>query len=221
MRSDQRLTILFDLDGTLVDSIQLILAAARHAFEGREGAPTEQQVLATIGRPLPELFIPWADGEGDLQYLIGRYRSYQLTHHDRLLRAYPGIPEAVDTLGASGHAMAVVTSKAHLLAQRALEHVGLHTYMRLVVGLEATERHKPDPAPVVHALASLGATADRAVFVGDSPWDMEAGRRAGVTPIGVGWGPYSRDLLVEAGAVLIVERPVELPGVVRQLTGRG
>lgn len=221
MLSGERLTILFDLDGTLVDSIQLILAAARHAFEDRATAPTDQQVLSTIGRPLPELFIPWSNGDADLQYLIGRYRAYQLTHHDRLLRAYPGIPEAVDILGASGHAMGVVTSKAHLLAQRALEHVGLHTYMRLVVGLEATERHKPDPAPVVHALARLGATADRAVFVGDSPWDMEAGRRAGVIPLGVGWGPYARNLLVEAGAVHIVERPAELPGAVRQLTGRG
>lgn len=217
MPSRDHLAVLFDLDGTLVDSIALILAAARHAFDGRPIAPTDEQVRCTIGRPLPELFAPYAADEADHRALVERYRSYQLAHHDRLLRAYPGVPQAVATISTAGHRMGVVTSKANALARRALEHVGLASYMHIVVGLEETERHKPDPAPVVHALARLGATADRAVFVGDSPWDMEAGRRAGVVSVGVAWGPYSRDVLVEAGAAAVMNHPGELAETVRRL----
>lgn len=211
--------VLFDLDGTLVDSIELIVSSCRHAFTNRAG-PTDAEILRTIGRPLVEMFATHAADEADMQALIGRYREFQLAHHDRLTTAYPGIAEAVQELDDAGYQLGIVTSKINRLAARALEHVGLASRMRVVIGYDDTDRHKPDPTPVVHALERLGAVAASAVFVGDSPYDIEAGRRAGVVPLGVTWGPYAREVLVEAGAVAVVERPADLAGVVRRLVPR-
>jgi pyrophosphatase PpaX len=218
MPSGPPCAVLFDLDGTLVDSIGLIIASARHAFSGRPGpAPTEQQLRAGIGRPLAAQFSPWLAGDGDLEFLVARYREYQLEHHDRLTSTYQGILEAVRVLDDAAYPMGVVTSKIEVMARRALTHVGLDRYMQVVVALEATARHKPDPEPVRVALEQLGAPAWRAIFVGDSPYDMEAGRAAGVKTVGVTWGPYSADVLRDAGAHVVIDHPADLPWHVASL----
>jgi pyrophosphatase PpaX len=212
--------VLLDLDGTLVDSIELIVASARHAFASRPGpAPTEAEFRAGIGRPLAAQFAPWVSGDDDLRFLVARYREYQLAHHDRLTTVYQGIPDALRTLHAAGHSLGVVTSKIDLMARRALDHVRLATFIRVVVACDATVRHKPDPEPVRLALERLDAGPAEAVFVGDSPYDVEAGRRAGVPVIGVTWGAYSRDVLEQAGADAIVEHPTELVASIRRLGG--
>lgn len=204
-------TILFDLDGTLVDSIELIVAAAMNAFASRPGpAPTEAEIRRTIGRPLTTQFGPWLVDDDDLPFLIARYREYQLEHHDRLTSAYAGIPEALAALDAAGCAMGIVTSKVGFMAERALAHVGLDRYMRVVIAADATARHKPDPEPVFLALERLGAGAGDAVFVGDSPYDVAAGVAAGVRVVGVTWGAFTVDVLREAGAREILEHPSEL-----------
>ncbi|HEX9563406.1 MAG TPA: HAD-IA family hydrolase [Gemmatimonadaceae bacterium] len=204
-------TILFDLDGTLVDSIDLIVAAAMHAFASRPGpAPTEAEIRRTIGRPLTTQFGPWLADDNDLPFLIAQYREYQLEHHDRLTSAYDGIPDAVAALDAAGCAMAIVTSKVGFMAERALAHVGLRRYIRLVIASDSTERHKPEPEPVLLAMERLGARAESTIFVGDSPYDITAGLAAGVRTVGVAWGAFSPDVLREAGAAEILERPAEL-----------
>lgn len=203
--------ILFDLDGTLVDSIELIVAAAMNAFASRPGpSPTEAQVRNTIGRPLPTTFGPWLVDEDDLPYLVAKYREYQLEHHDRLTNAYDGIVDAVAELHAAGSPMGIVTSKVGFMAERALVHTGLASYMSVIVASDSTTRHKPDPEPVRMALDRLGAEPGDAVFVGDSPYDMQAGRAAGVYSIGVAWGAFERDTLRDAGADVILERPADL-----------
>jgi len=194
-------TVLFDLDGTLVDSIELIVAAAMNAFASRPGpSPSEAQIRNTIGRPLTTTFGPWLVDDDDLPFLIAKYREYQLEHHDRLTNAYEGIVDAVAGLAAAGCQMAIVTSKVGFMAERALVHTGLAQYMRLVIASDSTERHKPDPAPVLMALQQLGCSPDDAMFVGDSPYDMQAGRAARVCPIGVSWGAFPESTLLEAGA---------------------
>ena len=210
--------VLFDLDGTLVDSIELIVNSARHAFERPGPAPTESEFLGSIGRPLVTQFTPYATGEDDLRLLIARYREYQLANHDRLLRAYVGVPEMVSALNAAGHPLGVVTSKMTPLAKRALSHVGLGHLVQLVVGCDLTERHKPDPEPVRFALAQLAVAPARAVFVGDSPYDVRSGRDAGVRTMAVTWGPFSRSVLIEAGADFLVDRPQDIPALVRELS---
>ena len=203
--------ILFDLDGTLVDSIELIVAAAVNAFASRPGpAPSEAEIRNTIGRPLPTTFGPWLVDDDDLPFLIAKYREYQLEHHDRLTSPYEGIVDAVVGLDAAGCPMGIVTSKVGFMAERALVHTGLARYMRCVIASDSTEKHKPDPEPVLLALDRLGSAPGDALFVGDSPYDMQAARAAGVHALGVSWGAFSAHALQAAGAESILHRPVEL-----------
>ena len=198
--------LLFDLDGTLVDSIELILGSARHAFEGFDGhAPTDDEWRAGIGRPLVTMFREFAPDEAEVQRLVGRYRAYQLEHHDRLMRAYDGIVPLVQELSDAGHPLALVTSKADWLATRALEHVGLSLVIPVVVGCDSCLRHKPHPEPVERALAQLRTSAAHALFVGDSPHDVEAGRAAGVHTIGVTWGAFTRQEMLASSADVVVD----------------
>jgi pyrophosphatase PpaX len=206
--------LLFDLDGTLIDSIELIMRSMRHAFDGYAApAPTDAEWRALIGRPLVDSFREFVTEEADVERLIGRYREYQLEHHDRLVRPYEGIV-------AEGHPMALVTSKADWLAVRALVHVGLDAAIPVVVGCDSCTRHKPHPEPVERALALLRSAPEGAIFVGDSPHDMESGRAAGVRTIGVAWGAATRDELANAGADLVVREVEQLPAAVRQMAAR-
>src|SRR5688572_11568122 len=210
-------TILFDLDGTLVDSIELIVAAAMNAFASRTGpAPSEAEIRNTIGRPISTTFGPWLVDDDDLPYLIAKYREYQLEHHDRLTNPYEGIVEAVVGLDAVGCPMGIVTSKVGFMAERALVHTGLAQYMRCVIASDSTEKHKPDPEPVLLALERLGCAPGDALFVGDSPYDMQAARAAGVHALGVAWGAFSVHTLQNAGAESILHRPVELLPYIRR-----
>lgn len=178
--------ILFDFDGTLVDSIELILTSARFAFEGFDGrVPTDDEWRAGIGRPLVDAFRDFVDDEIEVARLVARYREFQLMHHDRLLRAYDGVVETIRDLAAAGHAMALVTSKPDLLAKRGLEVIGLDDAIPVIVGCDSCTRHKPHPEPVERALTLLGASPSDAIFVGDSPHDVSSGRAAGVFTVGV------------------------------------
>ena len=210
-----RPAILFDLDGTLIDSIELILGAARHAFVGFEGrAPSEEEWRAGIGRPLQTVLREFALDDAEVARLIGRYRAYQLEHHDRLVRPYDGIVETVRWLSDGGHPMALVTSKADWMAEKAMVLVGLDRLIPTIVGCDSCVNHKPHPEPVERALALLGVAPGDAIFVGDSPHDVESGRAAGVATVGVAWGAFTRDELERSGADVVIDRVEDLRGVV-------
>ncbi|HVP66964.1 MAG TPA: HAD-IA family hydrolase [Anaeromyxobacteraceae bacterium] len=190
--------VLFDLDGTLIDSVPLIVQSMQHAFAGRVRAPSVAEWVARIGTPLEGMIRAWAEDDADVALLKERYKQHQREHHDAMVKAFPGVPELLERLGARGTAMAVVTSKLESSAMRSLEHLGLARHFRAVVGLEATARHKPDPEPVRHALSLLRAASAEAAFVGDSPHDVAAGNGAGVATVAGLWGPFSREALAAA-----------------------
>lgn len=203
---------LFDLDGTLIDSIELILNSARHAFAGRAGhVPDDAEWLSGVGIPLATMFRRYARDEGEVEALIAKYREYQLEHHDRLTRCYDEVVETVDFLRAAGHPCAIVTSKTGWLARRGLEHVGLAHHFDVIVGCDSCERHKPEPEPVLLALEKLGYGPGEAVFVGDSVHDMFAGNAAGVATVAALWGPFDREDLAAAQPRYWLERIADLP----------
>jgi len=204
--------ILFDLDGTLIDSIELILNSARYAFEklGRESPPDEEW-LAGVGIPLFTMFGRYARDDADRAALIAAYREYQLEHHDRLVRCYDEVIDTVAALRSRGHEIAIVTSKSEYLALRALALVGLARHMDTIVGCDATTRHKPDPEPVRLALQRLGRNPDEAVFVGDSVHDLLAGNAAGVRTFAALWGAFKRQDLEPGSPSAWLERISQLP----------
>lgn len=212
------LAVLLDLDGTLVDTLDLLLSSARHAFTGRTGrVPTDAEWRAGIGTPLHRQMEPFATDPADLDLLVTDYRTFQREHHDRLTILYPGVRAVVHTLRERGHAMAVVTSKSDEIASRTLRHVGLADDLQVVVGADSSPRHKPDPEPVRIALDRLGRDPGEAIFVGDAPFDIQAGVAAGVTTVGALWGFFTRDVLEEVGAHFCLESISELPALVEQI----
>jgi pyrophosphatase PpaX len=193
-RQTRRLpTILFDLDGTLIDSIELILNSARFAFHKLERiAPPDEEWLAGVGIPLFTMFRRYARDEADCAALIAAYREYQLVHHDRLTRCYDQVTETVEILKRRGHDIGIVTSKSEALALRGLAHVRLARHMDTIVGCDSSSRHKPDPEPVRIALHRLDASPENAIFVGDSVHDLFAGNAAGVHTAAALWGAFNR-----------------------------
>lgn len=206
------LAVLFDLDGTLLDSIELILNSARHAFRDRTGhVPDDAEWRALIGMPLEASFRRYATDDADVSTLLAKYREYQLSHHDRLVKCYDQVVETVDFIRAAGHPVAIVTSKTTTMTQRGLDVSGLGAHFDTIIGCDICERHKPDPQPVHIALERLRYEPRDAVFVGDSVYDMMAGNAAGVTTIAALWGPFTREDLAASQPAHYLERITDLP----------
>lgn len=210
--------VLFDLDGTLIDSIELILSSMRHAFAkfGRP-VPSDAEWLEGVGIPLFTMFRRYAESDAQLGELIDGYREYQLAHHDRLVRGYDAVSETLALLEERGHPLAVVTSKSDVLARRGLRQAGIDRHFDVIVSCDSTSRHKPHPEPVLLALDRLQCPAERAFFVGDSVHDIEAGNAAGVRTVAALWGPFTRDQLSPARPRHFMGHIAELPKLVTEL----
>ncbi|MEK7403008.1 MAG: HAD-IA family hydrolase [Gemmatimonadota bacterium] len=206
--------VLFDLDGTLIDSIALILQSAQFAFVGHDGrVPSDDEWLTGVGTPLAVMFRKYARDEDQVNALIERYREYQVPNHDRLVKAYDGVVDTVRGLRAARHPLGIVTSKTEVLARLGLECVGIGDCFDVIIGCDTIEIHKPDPAPVHAALDRLGVHASNAVFVGDSVHDMAAGNAAGVVTIAALWGPFSREHLAPSQPRHYLDRIADLPSL--------
>lgn len=191
---------LFDFDGTLVDTTEMIFQGMRHATTsvlGREDFSREE-LLANVGQPLPrqmELF----DAE-KAELLLEAYRAHHEEHHDALIAEFPGVAEALSRLRAAGVRIVVVTSKRRRSVEMALEKFpGLDLVVDLFVTMEDTTKHKPHPEPLLKGLELMGdIPREEAVYVGDSPFDVQAAKAAGLTSVAVSWGAFSEDTLREA-----------------------
>jgi pyrophosphatase PpaX len=215
------IAVLFDLDGTLIDSIGLLLACVHHAFADFPGRrPTEEEWIAGIGTPLWSQMAAYTDSEEQVRELTHRYRSFQRERHDELTTLYPGTLDVVQALAERGHPMAIVTSKSNEMMHRALEHTGIARYMTSAIGADSCTVHKPDPFPVRLALQELDRGAHEAVFVGDSPHDMNAGNSAGVVTVAALWGPFTRDQLRPTNPTYWLDRITGLPAIVEQVQQR-
>lgn len=201
--------ILFDLDGTLIDTTDLILRCFEHAWQNVCGISHSRQALvATFGMPLREAMHrlmdcqlavattkPTADAlqrAAQVETLLTTYRAYNVAHHDVVARPFADTWQAVTRLRERGYRLGVVTSKSRELGERGLQLCGLAGLLDDAVFLEDTTRHKPSPEPILTALERLEVAADEAVYVGDSFHDIIAGRAAGVKTIAAAWGPLPR-----------------------------
>jgi pyrophosphatase PpaX len=191
--------VLFDLDGTLIDSIRLILDSFHHTFR-QFGLPlqSDEAWLRGIGTPLSAVLAPWAEDEAMLAAMLAAYRAYNLEHHDTRVSAYPGASEAVLALARAGVKLAVVTSKNQPGTARGLRVAGLDEVIAVRVCAEDVQRPKPHREPVDRAMSALGAQAEETLFVGDSVHDMHAGRAATVATGAALWGPFARGDLEES-----------------------
>jgi pyrophosphatase PpaX len=214
-------TILFDLDGTLIDSVRLILDSYHHTL-AQHGIParTDEDWLKGVGTPLAVQFAEWRDLPEKLEALIATYREYNLKHHDRMVTVYPGVVEAVREIKARGRQTGLVTSKNRQGALRGLKLVGLEALMDVLVCADEVTNPKPHPEPVEKAVALLGADPATTLYVGDSVHDMHSGRAAGVRTAAALWGPFGREYLEGASPDYWLEAPGELVKLVTEVKSK-
>ena len=204
-------TALFDLDGTLIDSIRLILDSYHHTLTQHNlPARRDEDWLKGVGTPLAVQFSEWRKSPEVLEALIATYREYNLKHHDSMVTVYPGVLEALGAIKAAGIQTGLVTSKNRLGALRGLKLVGLEGLMDVLVCADEVTNPKPHPEPVEKAVALLGADPASTVYVGDSIHDMHSGRAAGVKTAAALWGPFGRDHLESASPDYWLESPADL-----------
>lgn len=202
-------TIFFDLDGTLANTIPLIVASYQHAFREVRGVEIEDaRARAWIGRPLLGALLEEDPERG--HELDRTYREWNLANTARLIERYAGVPEMLATLTSAGAHVHVVTSKRRDTARLALAGVGIDHLIDVAGALEDTTKHKPDPEPLLAAARSLGIDPTAAVYVGDATVDMLAARAAGMPGIAVTWGAGEPDALAATAPETVVDSVGEL-----------
>lgn len=183
--------IIFDLDGTLSDSLADLTDATNQVRRHFDMADlTAEQVRKLVGegaRKLVERALPGAS-EGEIEEGLGIFLAYNETHIADKTRLYPGVKEVLNELKKRGKLLAVISNKNVALCQKLLAILGADGYFAAVLGADSLPFRKPSPAPILKLLADFSVPADEALMVGDSINDIAAGRGAGVTTVGCSYG---------------------------------
>jgi phosphoglycolate phosphatase len=212
-------TILFDMDGVLVDSRVAIANCVAHAF-ARHGLPVppERAVHSHIGPPLHDMFAALLGARADAALVATLVETYRERYRERCIEetpAFPGVAELLDALAARGCRLGVVTSKPTVFAAPILRARELDRHLAVIEGPSLEARSEPKRVTLARALAALGEPEPRMVtMVGDRRHDVEAARAHGIGTIGVLWGIGSREELEQAGAVGIAGDPSEVLALV-------
>jgi pyrophosphatase PpaX len=200
--------VLFDLDGTLIDSRGIILASFRHAATTVLGRDiVEAEVLSRVGGTNLHEQMRAIDPDR-VDDLVAVYREHNTPLNDTL-EAFPGILDVVATLRERGHTTGLVTAKRRFSIEAAFGRIPLAPLLDVVVCADDTAKHKPDPEPILEALRRLDASREDAAYVGDSPFDILCAKAAHVHAVGVTWGNI-HDRAAIADADTIVDEPEEL-----------
>lgn len=180
-------TVLFDFDGTVMDTNNVIIQSWQHTFrtiEGREHSVDE--IVRTFGEPL-EITMTRIFPERSTEETIEIYRSYHRDHFEKLISVFPGMKELLAELSRRKFRMGLVTSRLTHTTFQGLRAFGLEPYFDCVVTADDCTRHKPDPQPVQKALEKLGSKPAEAVMLGDSLFDIRCAHNAGADAVLVGW----------------------------------
>ncbi len=193
--------VIFDNDGTIADTSDLIVPCMHYATEKVLGKTWSDEFCSSmIGIPLADQAKHYTDDPELQDELCRVYRERNDEFHDSLIKKFPGCKEALAEMSAAGLTLAVATSKLRTVCNRGLQILEIKEYMNTVVGAEDTERHKPFGDPIVYTAEQLGFAVDQCAYVGDAPFDMRAAKDAHVTAVGVTWGFYDEQILIDEHA---------------------
>ncbi len=204
--------VLFDLDGTLANTVGLILACYRHTMKTHLGeVRPDAEWIAGMGTPLRVQMQRYASSPEELDAMIRTYGNLQRELHAQMVSAYEGVPEMLAALETARIPMGLVTSRLPTMTHLTLETCGIARHFQVIVTPEDVTRAKPHAEPVLHALSRLNDPPPaRVLFVGDSPHDIQSGQAAGVRTAGALWGPFPRETVVAARPDFLLESPLEL-----------
>jgi pyrophosphatase PpaX len=202
--------ILLDLDGTVIDSVALIRESHRHAVRTVLGEEWDDaRLVANVGRPLLEQMAVFSPERSEELYRV--YREWNHANTAALLLPYEGVREALLEMRAAGRRLGIVTSKSRDAVDLAWDVLPwCRGLFDVEITADDTPLHKPRPDPVLAALAALDAPVAGSCYVGDAPFDIQAGNAAGVTTIAVTWGFFAREELEAEAPDLVCATPAEL-----------
>ncbi len=204
--------ILFDLDGTLIDTVELILSSFRYATSTVFGKPlADETLMRNVGVPLAQQMQEISPEHAD--ELLRVYREHNAAMHDSMIAEYPGTREALEELQALGLPMAVVTSKSTAMTRRGLEVFDLERFFEAVVTADDVELHKPDPYPLKRAAGHIGVPVERCLYLGDSPHDITAALAAGSVSAAALWGAFPPEAVLAAGPEYALASIADLPAL--------
>jgi pyrophosphatase PpaX len=185
--------LLFDLDGTLINTNELILASFMHTLELHcPGKYTEQDVLEIMGEPLYDQMRRFDPDQAE--EMVKTYHAFNERKHDELVLEFPHVRETLSELDRAGVLMGVVSNKRRLVVEMGLKLFDLGRFMKTVVCIGDTEKAKPEPDMIFLAMEHLGGTPGQVIMVGDSRYDILAAKRAGVASAAVAWSLHAEEL---------------------------
>ncbi len=203
--------VIFDNDGTIADTRDIILPSMRHTTKKVLGKVWPDEVYSSqVGIPLQDQVGLYTDDPNKQKEMIISYREYNELYHDKKIKKFQGCKEALEEIKKSGLTLAVATSKLRTICERGLKILEIDNLMSEIIGAEDTEKHKPHGDPILFAAKKLGFKPRECAYVGDAPFDIQAAKDANVTAIGVSWGFFEKDILKKEGADYICESFSEL-----------
>lgn len=211
-------TVLFDFDGTIMDTNNVILMSWQHTFRTlRNREEPEENIVKTFGEPLAETmkkFFPEVPVEKSLKI----YRSFHYNNFGELIKLFPGMKELLQEVKSRGYKIGLVTSRLYNTTMQGLEAYDIKEYFDVMITAEDTTKHKPDPQPINIALEKLGSVPENTVMLGDTTYDMLCAKNAGVSPILVSWSlalkGRKKEELGAACPDYIIEKPEELLDII-------
>ncbi|MCR8847818.1 pyrophosphatase PpaX [Rossellomorea sp. SC111] len=206
-------TILFDLDGTLINTNDLIISSFLHTLNHYyPGQYKEEDVHPFMGPPLEESF--GGLDPDKMEEMCAHYRAYNHEHHDALVTEFEGVYETVKTLYDNGYKLAIVSTKVRDVVLKGLDLMNLRPFFDVIITLDEVENAKPHPEPIEKALVLLGSSPSEAIMIGDNHHDILAGKNAGVLSAGVAWSAKGREHLAHYEPDFMLENMKDLLAIV-------
>ncbi|MGL5381937.1 MAG: pyrophosphatase PpaX [Culicoidibacterales bacterium] len=208
-------TLLFDLDGTLLDTNELILQSFAHVFDKYlpDYKYTQADLHACIGPTLTQTFTRLAPERAE--ELTNAYRQWNIANHDRLVTIFPDVKETLMNLQAQGYQLAIVTSKRRDVVEMGLKLCELEAFFSVVVTFDDVTNHKPEP-DALHLALEQFPTVKKALMIGDNSHDIHGAKNAGIDSVGVAWSIKGRDFIESLTPTYIIDSMTELLHIVAE-----
>ena len=203
--------ILFDLDGTLLDTNKLIYNSFFHTFKSELNMELSKiEITRLYGKPLEKSLVSYVGSREELENMITAYRAYNAEHHDEMCAPFEGVVELLQSLKDKGIKLGIVTSKRKVVAERGMKLGGIYEYMDVVISPESTEKHKPEGEPAIKACEILGVEPKEAIMVGDSSYDLLCGKNAGCLTCGVEYTALDVQDLLDVEPTYMVKKAIDI-----------
>lgn len=208
-------TVIFDFDGTLADTNQLIINSFRHIYDKfHESKCSEEYILSTFGEPL-ELTLKRDFGDFSFEDVIASYREYQVDKFEKDVKLYDTVEETLKYLNENKIKIGIATSRLKSSTLNALVHFDINKYFQIIIAAEDVKNHKPDKEPLIKAINGLNSSAENTLYVGDSRFDMECAINARTTPVLVGWQTNSKMLAEKYNIEYVLNKMWDLTNIAK------